>query len=81
VIEELETGLDTVLLMAAAFASFGKKRRMQDPEYAAKEADRLAAKSETKYESDYGQAYADNEECNRNPRAFRRRLAKSGGAE
>lgn len=70
-----------VLAFAAVSALLSKKRRRQDPEYAAKEAERVAAKAEAKYASDYAQAHADNEECDRNPRAFRRRLAKSTFSE
>jgi hypothetical protein len=72
----------SALVMAATFASFGRKRRMQeDPEYAAKEEERSAKKAEAKYEADYKQGIEDNAEFDRNPRAFLRRLSKSKGGQ
>lgn len=70
-------GALALVLASASFASLKRKRREQDPEYAAKEAERIAAKAEAKYEADYAQAQKDNDEFERSPRAFMRRLSKS----
>jgi uncharacterized membrane protein len=67
-------GLDA-LVMAAAFACLGKKKRMQEPEYAAKEKEREAQAAEAKYDAQYAQAHIDHEEYKRAPRAFMRRLS------
>lgn len=74
--------LDSALLMAAAFSMFGKKRKMQDPEYAAKEQERQVQAAEARYDAQYKQAHIDHEEYRRSPRAFMRRLTRSkGGSE
>ena len=75
-----DIGIGSALMMAAMFAMRGKKRRMEnDPEYAVKEAERIAAKAEANYDADYVQAHKDNAEFEHSPRAFMRRLSKSKG--
>jgi hypothetical protein len=77
-----EFPLMDALVMAAAFSMFGKKRRMQDdPEYAEKEKQRQAKAAQDRYDADFAQAHLDNEEYNRSPRAFRRRLSQSKDQE
>lgn len=75
--EHVDIELSSALVMAAAFSIFGRKRRMEDPEYAAAEEELLRVKAEAKYVAEYNQALVDNAEHDRNPRAFLRRLSKT----
>jgi hypothetical protein len=72
-----EVPMIDALVMAAAFSMFGKKRRMEDPEYVAKEKEREERAAEARYDASYAQAHLDNDEYNRAPRAFLRRLLRS----
>ena len=70
-----------VLSMIAVMSMIGRSRKQrlqkEDPEYAAAEEERIRLEEEKKYHAAYNAAQTDNEECNRNPRAFKRRLSRS----
>ncbi len=75
---EIGVGLEAVMMMAA-LSVMNRKRKDLSPEDAAKRAEREAIQTEALYEAQYKQAHLDNEEYNRSPRAFRRRLTLSKG--
>jgi len=66
-----------LVLASAGFAALKRKRNRDDPEDAAQEVARMAAKAEAEFQSDYEQARRDNAEYERSPRAYRRRLQKA----
>lgn len=76
-----DLAMASALVMAAIMSSRRQKQRMEDPEYAAKEEERVKQKAIEQYNAAYLEAQYDHEEFNRNPRSFLRRLSKSKGGQ